>query len=360
MISVLADENISNLGDYLRCHQDVRFITIKGRDINQQSLDKYRPDALFIRSVTPIKPSLDLAGVKFVGSATIGTDHVDAQFLAEQNIRFANAVGCSKHSVAQYVLTAIGKLRPNAALSPVRLGIIGLGNIGSTLAGYAKDLGWQVAGYDPFLPASAINNSDLPTLLQTSDVISLHTPLTRTGEYPTFGLMNREHLAQLKPNALLINSARGEIIKEADLIAAIDEQNLQVVLDVFPHEPVVSAKLCERLSLATPHIAGYTTEGKLRGTDMIYRAFCEHFGLPVLQNMDNLLAPSPYQWQDIKRHWQAAAKSGAPDALTPFYDIGADDASLRAVCTAGLADGEQAAAFDRLRKEYPLRREWLY
>lgn len=352
-LTVLADENIANLDDYLT-HHPVRIIRLKGRSIDQTAIDTHRPDALFIRSVTPITPDTigDFGKVRFIGSATIGTDHVDGEHLSAHGIAFGNASGCSKHSVAQYVITAILSLRPEYCGERIRLGIIGLGNIGGTLAKYAKDLGWQALGFDPFLPASKTNNSTLDELLSCSDVVSIHTPLTKDGKHPTHQLFDKTSLSALQDGTLLINTARGEIIHQTDLLHAIDKQNLQVVLDVFPHEPNVDQALIDRLAIATPHIAGYTLEGKLRGTDIIYQDFCRHFKLPIMQQLDPLLPPNPLSWTGFVE----GVKNDTKGTLAHFYDIKKDDAALRAVSQ----DGVLPHDFDALRKNYALRREWLY
>lgn len=356
MLTVLADENIANIDDYL-CHHDIQVIKLKGRDINRHALLTYQPDALFIRSVSQMTADhlgdLSAVPLAFVGSATIGTDHVDTDFLLRHGVTFANAAGCSKHSVAQYVITAILHTYPAYYTTPIRLGIIGLGNIGSTLAAYAKRLGWQAFGYDPLIKASDINNTTLNTVLGC-DVISIHTPLTHTGDYPTFGMINQNTLAQMQPSALLINTARGEIIHEADLLDDIKRTQRKVILDVFPNEPNISAPLMHALHLATPHIAGYTLEGKLRGTDMIYQAFCHCFGLPIRQTLVPLLPPNPYHFDKLLN--QLTACDHAKVTLADFYDIKKDDQDLKAVCSKTGVDG---ADFDQLRKTYQLRREWL-
>ena len=351
-ITILADENIANIDDYLS-HHDINVIKLKGREINQAAIDAHRPHALFIRSVTPIHQGSiqDFGDVRFIGSATIGTDHVDTGYLAEHGISFANAKGCSKHSVAQYVITAILTLRPDSAHQPITLGVIGLGNIGSTLAHYAHELNWQVLGHDPFLAASAINNSSLDDVLSSSDVVSIHTPLTHAGEHPTYEMLSADNPSKLKNNALLINTARGEIINQDGLLNSIRTKKLQVVLDVFPHEPHIDQVLLDHLDIATPHIAGYTLEGKLRGTDMIYQAFCRTFNLPVIQHIEPLLPDNPYKWSDFL----AGVRSHPEQILKNYYDIVKDDHDLRRVAN----NGVHPADFDHLRKTYNLRHEWL-
>lgn len=353
MITLLADENIAHLDDYFGT-DNITLIKLSGRKITQSAIDAYRPDALLIRSVTPINANVisDVKNIQFIGSATIGTDHIDERFLKEHHIHFANAKGSSRHSVAQYVITALLTKNPNLIHKPITLGIIGLGNIGATLSAYAKQLNWQILGYDPYLPKSAINNSTFDELLQNSDVISIHTPLTKTGEYPTHQLFNHKVFEQLKDNTILINTARGEIINQDDLLTAILHKNLKVVLDVFPFEPEIDKALMDKLIIATPHIAGYTLDGKLRGTDMIYQAFCEFFNLPIVQIMDNLLPKNDCHWQTLN---DELSKDNAT-ILKKYYDILKDDHQLRQVCT----DKVVGQDFDKLRKDYELKREWVF
>ncbi|MDN5565978.1 MAG: 4-phosphoerythronate dehydrogenase [Psychrobacter sp.] len=356
--TIIADSNIASLDDFFNPQtlsqnptQTITIIRAIGRDINAQLLHDLQPDVLLIRSVTPVNESLlaNNTSVKFVGSATIGTDHVDQAYLAARNITFANAAGCSKHSVAQYVLTAILTLRPQYWQQPLTLGIIGLGNIGSTLAKYAIDLGWQVLGYDPLLPPSNYNNATFEQVLTQSNAISLHVPLTsrdQGADYPTQHLIDASALAMMSSDSLLINSARGPVIAADDLEKDIKSTQRQVVLDVFEHEPQIAAELLTQLTIATPHIAGYTLEGKLRGTQMIYDALCEQFDVEPVQSMHQLLPVNMYLWSELKAR---------PDRLAKFYDIMADDRSLRAQ----LRDGQVAGAdFDQLRRDYHLRREW--
>ena len=363
-LTIVADSNIASLNEFFNAStlgqetkRTVKIFAVAGRDINAQLLAELQPDVLLIRSVTPVGAALlaDNNSVKFVGSATIGTDHVDQDYLAARNITFANAAGCSKHSVAQYVLTAILTLRPQywqPSIPPVTLGIIGLGNIGSTLAQYAHDLGWQVLGYDPLLPASNINNASFGQVISQSDIISLHVPLTdkkdnpNGSDYPTRHLIDNNALDVMPADTLLINSARGPVINAHDLVADIERTGRQVVLDVFEHEPEISESLLSKLAIATPHIAGYTVEGKLRGTQIIYDALCEKLAVTPAQSMHTLLPLNMFLWSELKAH---------PERLIKFYNIMQDDAALRSK----LADGQvKGADFDQLRRDYHLRREW--
>lgn len=357
-LTIIADSNIASLDDFFNpqtlgqeTKQSVTVIRVAGRDIDAQLLAEHQPEVLLIRSVTPINAQLlaDNHSVKFVGSATIGTDHVDQSYLRERNIRFANAAGSSKHSVAQYVITAILTLRPEYWQQTMTLGIIGLGNIGSTLAHYATDMGWQVLGYDPLLPASEFNNASLEQVLQ-SNVVSLHVPLTseETSDYPTRHLIDTAALQKMPATTLLINSARGPVIAAAALATDIERTNRQAVLDVFEHEPQVAESLLNKLTIATPHIAGYSLEGKLRGTQMIYDALCHEFEVTPTRSMQSLLPDNLYLWSELKAN---------PDRLTKFYDIKQDDEQLRAKVAEGEVSGSD---FDRLRRDYHLRREWQF
>ena len=365
-LTIVADSNIASLDEFFNAStlgqetmRTVNIIAVAGRDINARLLAELQPDVLLIRSVTPVGEPLlaDNKSVKFIGSATIGTDHVDQDYLAARNITFANAAGCSKHSVAQYVLTAILTLRPQywqQSMPSLTLGIIGLGNIGSTLAQYAHDLGWQVLGYDPLLLASNINNASFDQVLSQSNVISLHVPLTdkkdntnsNSSDYPTRHLIDKNAIDAMPASTLLINSARGPVINARDLEADIKCTGRQVVFDVFEHEPEISEQLLSKLEIATPHIAGYTVEGKLRGTQIIYDALCEKLAVSPVQSMHTLLPLNMFLWSELKAH---------PERLIKFYDIMQDDASLRSK----LADGQiKGADFDQLRRDYHLRREW--
>ncbi|WP_394261623.1 4-phosphoerythronate dehydrogenase [Moraxella boevrei] len=371
-MKIIADYNIAHLHDFFNPNtlgQNIELITVAGREITAEMLANYQPDALLIRSVTPINADLlaNNTNVKFIGTATIGVDHVESDYLLQRGIRFANASGCSKHSVAQYVLTAILALHPDYLFQPIKLGIVGLGNIGGTLARYAQLLGWQVLGIDPFLAKDTQANyqQNLDKLLRQSDVISFHVPLTHADDspYPTHYryLMTSQNWQKIQPHTLIVNSARGEVLAQADILA-----NPQtVVLDVFEHEPQISDTLLHHCHLATPHIAGYTLEGKLRGTQMIYDALCEHLQQPISVNFEQFLPKetslfsnqfSQIFYQKFK-NLQALdkyEKEQLLDNIDKIYNIYADNAKLRAVATPDVSGKD----FDQLRKDYPLRREW--
>ncbi len=351
---IIADENLA-LTDYF--FGDIARLDYKaGRGISVD--DVQMADALLIRSVTKVNAQL-LAGsqVKFVGSATIGTDHVDLAELQRQGIGFANAPGCNAQAVAEYVITAILTLQPQLAQAGQNmcLGIIGFGNVGSRLAQLAQRLNWRVVGYDPFVILNEIENLSFEQVLSQADALSLHVPITKNQPHATYHLLNEATFAQLKPHCMVINSARGEVISEQALLADIATTKRQVVLDVFEHEPKISQHLLDQLALVTPHIAGYSLEGKARGTQMIYQAFNNYFDL----NQNNI-APKQFESQLESMPQLFNNHIGLTEQLLPLipqlYDIKADDAALRScVNSAGWVEGQD---FDQLRKTYPLRREW--
>lgn len=361
IMKIIADVNIAHLGDFFNENtlgRAVELIAMTGRDITADILAEHQPDVLLVRSVTPINETLlkDNHSVKFVGTATIGTDHVDVSYLARRGIIFANASGCSKHSVAQYVIASIADLRPDYFYQPITLGIVGVGNIGSTLAQYAISYGWNVIGYDPLKPRSVVNNSSLEKVLSESNVISFHVPLTypNNSNYPTHYnyLMTKERWRHVSETAIIINTSRGEVLSRDDIVASPNV----TVLDVFEHEPNIDAELLKCVSIATPHIAGYTLEGKLRGTEMVYNACCNWLGVEKSVSMKQFLPEEMPLFQPFHNPLNDHERRLLLSKMKSIYDIRADNDRLRAVVNAnGDIEGKD---FDKLRKNYPLRREW--
>lgn len=348
----VVDENLAYAEHFFDDHQVIKKA---GRSVSTDDLRS--AEALLVRSVTQVTPAL-LAGtsVRFVGSATIGTDHLDLLGLAEMGVTVANAAGCNAQAVAEYVVTAIVTLRPEVltAGQDFCLGIVGLGNVGQRLARLASRLGWRVLGCDPLQSPDGIANVSLAKLLGESDAVSLHVPMVKQGEHATHHLIKAAELAQMPAHSILINSSRGAVVAEIDLLADIQRTGRRVVLDVFEHEPRISAELLDALALVTPHIAGYSLEGKARGTEMIYQAFCRWQGSTPVHTLAEVMPAAPC-WFD-----QRPLTVQLAELLPQLYDIRRDDAALRAcVADAGVNQGwVDAASFDQLRRDYPLRREW--
>ncbi|MCJ8147362.1 4-phosphoerythronate dehydrogenase [Acinetobacter sp. A3.8] len=354
-MKIVADENLAFTDYFFSEFGEIQ--NLAGRTISNDDLKDC--DALLVRSVTKVNADLiKNTPIKFVGSATIGTDHLDIPALENNHIPWANAAGCNAQAVAEYVVTALLTLRPELidAGQSFCLGVVGLGNVGTRLVALAKFLNWRVIGYDPFVLHDQVEQVEFQTLLNQSDAISIHVPLTKktdvSVEHATHHLFNESTFSQMKSDAILINSARGSVVEEKALLTDIEKNKRQVVLDVFEHEPQIFAELLNALTLATPHIAGYSLEGKARGTQMIYQSFCQIFDkladkdfVPLLDTCEPLLAPNE----------EANFKTQLMQNLTTIYDISRDDQALRAC----LKDGAiQQKAFDDLRKNYPLRREW--
>jgi erythronate-4-phosphate dehydrogenase len=347
-MKIVADENLAFTEYFFADFGEIQ--QAAGRTLTHA--DVQDAEALLVRSVTQVNTELvQDTKLKFVGSATIGTDHLDIPALEQHQIAWSNAAGCNAQAVAEYVITALLHLKPELMDTNDRftLGIVGLGNVGSRLAVMAKLLGWNVIGYDPFVEREHVQQVEFEELLKTADAISTHVPLTKTGDHPTYHLINAEALAQMKANAILINSARGPVVEESALIADIQQTQRSVVLDVFEHEPEISAELLNLIALVTPHIAGYSLEGKARGTQMIYDAFCSTFHYPATKQFETQLPVCEPYFKECD------LKAVLKQYLNQIYDIARDDANLRGCLKDGKVDQK---AFDYLRKTYPLRREW--
>lgn len=351
-LKILADENIPALEALFGDLGELR--RLPGRNLS--AADVADVDILLVRSITRVDETLlGNAAVKFVGTATIGTDHLDTRRLDERGIRWCSAPGCNADAVVEYVLSALWHLCAEREMDPLGLtvGVVGAGNVGGRLVARLRALGVEVLVCDP--PRAAREGSEgfveLEQLLASADLVALHTPLTRGGDHPTHHLLNQSNLGLLKPEAILLNAGRGPVIDNRALTEFMQRRtDLQLVLDVWEDEPLVQPELAAQCAIATPHIAGYTLDGKIRGTWMLYREVCSWLGRPAAVTLDSVL-PEP--------EVAALAVNGSVDPLRPIalvYDPYRDDRALRR--TLYLPPTERMAAFDRLRKEYPVRREF--
>lgn len=348
---IVADENMPLVAECLAGHELRR---LPGRRLCRADL--LQADALLVRSVTRVDAAL-LAGtpVRFVGSATIGTDHLDLPGLAAAGIAVAAAPGCNARAVGEYVVTALACLAAEQGWAPGArtLGIVGLGNTGSAVATLAATLGFRVIGCDPFRHHGAVSQCSLPELLAAADIVSLHVPLTRDGAHPTHHLVDAAVLAGLPAGAILVNACRGEVVDGRALAAALARRpDLTAVLDVWEGEPRVAPDLLARVRYGSPHVAGYSQEGKWRGTAMVCAALCRHFGLPAPAPLQSLLAGVPDPAPLAPAGEGEAARLAS--LLRQACPLDRDDAALRA----SLDAPDPAAAFDALRRHYPPRREF--
>ena len=326
---------------------------LPGRSIQPQ--DIATADVLLVRSVTQVNEAL-LAGssVRFVGSATIGTDHIDQNWLAEAGIAFAHAPGSNAQSVVDWLLSVLSRLQLDLDIPwwQKTIGVVGAGHVGSCVVQRLRLLGATVLVCDP--PRAEREGQegfvDLDTLLSVSDILCMHAPYTRDGDHATAGMINADRLARMKPGAWLINAGRGPVIQSEPLLKTLQAQRIQAVLDVWPEEPRISQALLETVYLGSPHVAGYSQEGKWAGTRMLAEALYQHLQQPVPEAPTPPKAPS----MDCRLFDDATPQSLGAELILSLYDPARDHVALGQ----SLSKGEVGAhAFDALRKEYPPRRE---
>ncbi|WP_434656725.1 4-phosphoerythronate dehydrogenase PdxB [Pseudomonas sp. R3-56] len=351
---IVADENIPLLDAFFQGFGEIR--RVPGRGIDRALVEQ--ADVLLVRSVSQVNRALlEGSKVRFVGTCTIGTDHLDLEYFAEAGIRWASAPGCNARGVVDYVLGCLMTLAEieGADLAQRTFGVVGAGQVGGRLIKVLKDLGWVVKVCDP--PRQAAEGGDylsLEQIIEQCDVISLHTPLTRDGEQPTWHLFDEQRLNNLKPGTWLINAARGPVIDNTALREVLlEREDLQAVLDVWEREPTVDVDLADLCVIATPHIAGYSLDGRQRGTAQIYETLCGFLQRPVEVSLAELL---PRPWLAGLTLDAATDPAWALAALCrSVYDPRRDDADFRRSLIG--TDSEQRSAFDALRKHYPPRRE---
>ncbi len=398
-MKIIVDENINFGKEAFSTLGEVTLVN--GRKVTNEQLKN--ADALIVRSITKVnKELLQGSSIKFVGTATIGTDHVDKNYLEENNIAFADAAGCNSQSVTEYVLAAISHIynKNGLSLSGRSIGIIGVGNIGSKVARLFSSLGLRVVKNDPPLQRkaeresatnsasssnSAISTSDTskgasesrifleeafspldtdsPSHPKSSamtasekgeyssldealacDIITCHVPLNFSGQDKTYHLIDEARLAQLKPGTLLINSSRGPVIDNNALLKRLQSnKNIHTVLDVWETEPNINTELLKMTDLASAHIAGYSYEGKVNGTTIIYNKLAQFLGVePVYKVPDN-----PVGDNIIELTGDETFEVKIEKIISKSYQITLDNRNLR----------DAPDRFDQLRKEYRIRRE---
>jgi erythronate-4-phosphate dehydrogenase len=322
-------------------------------------------EVLAVRSTTRVGPAL-LEGtpVRFVGTATIGTDHLDIPWLERQGIRWCCAPGCNAESVADYFVSALLCLaaRRGWTLAGMTLGVVGVGHVGSRVARRARALGLRVLLNDPprqrAEPARAGEFVGLDALLAESDLVTLHVPLTRTRADATAGLAGEDFFRRMRRGAAFFNTARGGVMDADALLVALRAGRVgAAVVDTWPGEPVIRRDLLERVDLGTPHIAGHSFDGKVRGTEMVYEEACRFAGRDPAWSPRAAVAGVPAPLVRAAAADAGRLEEGLWTVVRQVYDVSEDDARLRA----GPAEPDGwAAHFDRLRREYPRRREFRF
>lgn len=297
-------------------------------------------DALIVRTRTFCnRDLLEGSRVKFIATATIGYDHIDTEYCREAGIVWANCPGCNAGSVEQYVHAALLllKRKKGLRLEDATLGVVGVGHVGSRVVRMAKELGMRVLQNDP--PRAVKGEAgfvDLPTIARECDVITFHTPLNREGEFRTFHLADRHFFRELGRTPYIINSSRGEVVDTEALLAALSEGWVKdAIIDTWENEPNVNRELLDRVFLATPHIAGYSADGKANATRMSLEALCRFFGIEATFDI------VPPECSDIR------FSEDSEEAFLQTYDPMRDSEWLKA----------SPEKFEWFRGNYPLRRE---
>ena len=355
-MKIVADENIP----LLSCFFDKigQITQLAGRDIKADDL--VDADILIVRSVTEVNQALlENSTVKFVGSCTIGMDHIDTDYLDKKGIPYKNAPGCNANSVVEYILSCLSILTETHRMDwgDVSVGIVGYGNVGSLLAKRLEKLGISFKAYDPLLDNAIQQQVPLTSLddVLKCDIISLHVPLTTTGEYPTKHMINAQLLEKMRDDQVLINTCRGAVINNQQLSQHLKEhEQFTAILDVWENEPFINAALAKQVHLGTPHIAGYSFDGKVAGTEVIYRELCQFLGLPLRHSSGQFLEEPALS--------QMAFTSTADidwclhTAIRACFDVRHDHSLLQS--TLNFSESERGEAFDNFRKSYRCRREF--
>ncbi|TMP83796.1 erythronate-4-phosphate dehydrogenase [Pseudoalteromonas phenolica] len=348
-MKILADQNMPLVEEYFA---DLGSVTrFDGRNAKPEQIEDV--DILLTRSVTKVNAELlqYAKKLKFVGTATIGIDHIDTELLDDKEIAFSSAPGCNAIAVAEYVISALYAYaqETSTSLQGKTLGIVGVGNIGQCLREKLQGSGINLLLCDPikFENGELEEHIELDGLLAQSDIVSFHVPLVKTGKHKTLHLIDSARIAKLKDNMLVINACRGEVIDNQALLEALqDGKQLELVLDVWENEPNILTELLPFVRYSSVHIAGHTLEGKARGTQILYQKVCELLGIPAEKQLSDFL-PKPVITEVTLQDNFIQGDLGRLVHLV--YDLRRDDGILRKSLS--------EKGFDHLRKSYPVRRE---
>ncbi|MDY0252970.1 MAG: 4-phosphoerythronate dehydrogenase [Tenuifilaceae bacterium] len=348
MLRIVADSKIPFLAGAL--DHVAQVVYVPGSQISKEEIAS--ADALIIRTRTKCNREL-LHGttVKFIASATIGYDHIDTAYCDTQGIKWTNAPGCNSGSVKQYIASALAEIVSieKKTFKDITLGIIGVGNVGSKVAAMAKTLDIKTLLNDP--PRQRVEGkddfTDIETLIAQSDIITVHVPLSYEGINKTFHLANSDFFAKMKRGAWFINTSRGEVMETQSLIRALESKHLDgAAIDVWENEPSINLRLLELAQITTPHIAGYSADGKANGTAMSVQAISKFFGL-AMDNWQPANVPQAKQ-SSLAINGKDKTKEQIFSELSNFaYNILLDSDKLK----------KSPETFEQQRESYPIRRE---
>ncbi len=334
-MKVVIDEKIPYLKDALQS-MGCDVVAKPGSRIDRN--DIAGATAMFVRTRTRCnKELLEGSSVRFIGTATIGYDHIDTGYCKSRGIVWKNAAGCNAGAVLQYVQSVIYEWKQS--LKGLSIGVVGVGEIGSRVADWAAAAGMNVYRNDPPKAAQGVDGLvSLEEIAEKCDIITFHPTLERDGDYPTFHLADKRFFDSLKKCGLLINASRGEVVDNSALLIALEESKVgSVALDVWENEPEMNRELLEKAFVATPHIAGYSAEGKLNATRMVLESFAGFIGYK--ESVRLIALPEPDDCNVVA----TCERDALLDIYSPLYDT----ALLK----------ENPDKFESLRNCYELRRE---
>lgn len=338
-MKIIIDNKIPYIKEAVRKIAD-EVVYLPGKDFTREMIRD--ADALIVRTRTQCnRQLLEGSRVKFIATATIGFDHIDTEYCKQASIEWTNAPGCNSASVAQYIQSSllVWKSLRNRKLKDLTIGIVGVGNVGSKVAKVAQDFGMRVLLND--LPREEKEGSELFTsinkIAEECDIITFHVPLYKEGKYKTFHLANEEFFRALKRKPVIINTSRGEVIDTDALLNALNNQAISdAIIDVWEHEPGINLELLEKVIIGTPHIAGYSADGKANATRMSLDAICSFFRIKADYEIEAPAPSSPIIYAKNRE-----------EALLQMYNPADDSNRLKS----------QPELFETLRGDYPLRRE---
>jgi erythronate-4-phosphate dehydrogenase len=348
-MKIVADDKIPFLMGALEPFAEV--VYIPGKQISREILKD--SDALLIRTRTICNENLlEGTSIRFIGTATIGFDHIDTQYCSKNSITWTNAPGCNSSSVQQYIAAALLRISSehHFNLKDKTLGIIGVGNVGSKVEKFARSIGMNVLLNDPprARMEGKMNFYNLDTVLSGSDILTVHVPLNLVGQDQTWHLFNDESFQKIKKGAWFLNSSRGEVTDTYGLKKALYSGMLGgAVIDVWENEPDIDYGLLQQAFIATPHIAGYSTDGKANGTAMVVNSLNKYFNHPSENWYPSKVPPPAYPYISIDCDSKTDEEI-IREAVIYTYNIDKDNSSLRLF----------PQDFEKLRGNYPVRREF--
>ena len=347
-IRIIADEKIPFLRGVFEGIADICYLP--GKYIGKENVKN--ADALIIRTRTLCNETLlQRTPVKFIATATIGYDHIDTEWCEKNGITWTNAPGCNSSSVQQYMISALLHIFTDFRLNPndLTIGIIGVGNVGKKVANITRNMGMQILLNDP--PRQRQENSsvfcDFNEISKQADIITFHVPLSKEGPDNTYHMAGESFFQTLKKSVILFNTSRGPVVSQSALIKAISGKHVKAcVLDVWEGEPHINQEILNLSYIGTPHIAGYSTDGKINGTVMSVRAVSKYFRLGLDEWYPDEVPP-PQKENLVCNCTGKTEMDILKEIYFQTYDIKQDDLNLR----------QDISGFELLRENYMIRRE---